>query len=220
MTLPGTLPDGLRVAGPASYECTNPNGNVTTAGGGTFSATVGTQTIAFSGGIIPANFGGTDGTCVILVPVTAGSSTGALASYAYTLVSRTVTGMDGGGLVENDGDVTQTIGVRAVQRPVISKSFAGAPVVLGGAPVRLSITVSNSNGISLPDVGITDVFPLLGGTPALRVAAVPNAQSACTGAGTPPVFNPVAGAFSVSATGGTVAPGGSCTLAVDVVSKG
>ena len=219
LALPGSLPDGLRVAGPATYECTDPNGNATAAGVGTLSAPVGSQTLALTGGAIPANFGGTDGTCVILVPVTAGSSTGGLASYAYTLSSGAVTGTDGGGPVANVGAVTQTIGVRAVNRPSIGKSFTGAPAVLGGAPVRLSITVTNPNGIGLPQVDITDVFPLLGGIPALRVAAVPNAQSTCTGGGTPPVFNPVAGAFSVQATGGTVAPNSTCTIAVDMVAN-
>ena len=143
LTLPGTLPDGLRIAGAASYTCTDPNGNVTTPGAGSLSATVGSQVIALSGGSIPAQSGGTDGTCVILVPVTAGSSNGALASYAYTLSSGGVTGTDGGGAVANVGTVTQTIGVRGVIVPAISKSFTGAPAVLGGAPVRLSITVTN-----------------------------------------------------------------------------
>ncbi|MFO1191489.1 MAG: SdrD B-like domain-containing protein [Rhodoferax sp.] len=219
LTLPGTLPDGLRIAGAASYTCTDPNGNVTTPGAGSLSATVGSQVIALSGGSIPAQSGGTDGTCVILVPVTAGSSNGALASYAYTLSSGGVTGTDGGGAVANVGTVTQTIGVRGVNVPAISKSFTGAPAVLGGAPVRLSITVTNPNGISLPQVDLSDVFPLLGGTPALRVAATPNAQSSCSAGGTPPAFSPAAGAFSVSATGGTVAPNGSCTIAVDVVAN-
>ena len=217
LTLPGTLPDGLRVAGAASYTCTDPNGNTTAAGAGVLSATVGSQVINLSGGSIPANFGGTDGTCVILVPVTAGSSNGALASYAYTLSSGAVTGTDGSGAVANVGAVTQTIGVRAVQPPSIAKSFTGTPAVLGGAAVRLSITVTNPNGISLPDFNISDTFPLVGATPALRVAAVPNAQASCTGGGTPPVFTPAAGAFAVSATGGTVAANGSCTVAVDVV---
>ena len=217
LTLPGTLPNGLRISGAASYTCTDPNGNVTAAGSGVLSAAAGSQTLSLAGGAIPANFGGTDGTCVILVPVTAGSSTGALASYAYTLSSAAVTGTDGGGAVANVGAVTQTIGVRAVQPPTISKSFTGAPAVLGGAPVRMSITVTNPNSISLPNFSITDVFPLVGGTPALRVAAVPNAQVSCPAGGTTPAFTPVAGAFSVSAVGGTVAPDNSCTMSVDVV---
>ena len=218
--LPGTLPNGLRVAGAASYTCTNPNGNVNSAGTGALSAPVGSQSIALSGGAIPANFGGTDGSCVILVPVTAGSSDGALASYAYTIASQSVVGTDAGGTVRNAGGVTQSIGVRSVALPVIAKAFSNGTAVLGGAPVKLTLTVTNSNSITLPNFNISDSFPLLGATPALRVAPVPNALASCPGAGgVAPAFSPAAGAFSVNATGGTVAPNGSCTIEVDVVAN-
>ena len=218
--LPGTLPNGLRIAGAASYTCTNPNGNVTAPGAGVLSVAAGSQVITLAGGSIPANFGGTDGSCVILVPVTAGSSDGALASYAYTIADQSVVGTDAGGTVRNAGAVTQTIGVRAVALPVISKAFGNGTAVLGGAPVKLTLTVTNPNSITLPNFNIADTFPLLGATPALRVAAAPNALATCPGAGgVAPTFNPVAGAFSVSATGGTVAPNSSCTIEVDVVAN-
>ena len=70
LSLPGVLPDGLRVAGPSTYTCTDPNGNLTTPGAGAFSAVPGSQSISLAGGVIAPNFGGTDVTCVILVPVT------------------------------------------------------------------------------------------------------------------------------------------------------
>ncbi len=217
-TLPGTLPNGLRIAGAASYTCTDPNGNVTTPGSGTLSATVNAQVLSLAGGSIPANFGGVDGTCLIVVPVTAGSSDGAVASYSYTIANASVTGTDGNGAVANGGAVTQSIGVRGVNRPTIAKSFGNNTAILGGAPVTLTLTVTNTNAISLPNFSITDVFPLLGGTPTLRVAPTPNATGSCPG-GTAPTFNPVAGAFSVSASAGTVAPNAVCTLTVDVVAN-
>ena len=217
--LPGLLPDGLRIAGPASYTCTDPNANVTSPGPGALSATLGSQEITLSAGGIPANFGGTDGSCEILVPVTAGSSNGAAANYAYTLTTGTVTGTDGGGAVANIGSVTQSVGVRAVARPVVSKSFANGIAVLGGAPVTMTVRVNNPNGIALPNFAFTDVFPLFGATPALRVAPTPNAQVSCPGGGTLPVFNPVAGAFSINASGGTVAPNSFCDVSVDLVAN-
>lgn len=218
LALPGTLPNGLRIAGAATYTCTDPNGNLTAPGPGTLSAVPGSQSITLSNGGIAANFGGVDGACVILVPVTAGSSTGAVASYDYTIASGSVTGTDGGGAVANAGAVTQSVGVRGVARPVIAKSFGNANAVLGGAPVTLSFTVTNNNPVSLPNFSFTDTFPLIGGTPALRVAPVPNATVSCPG-GTAPAFNPAAGAFSVSASGGTVAPNAACTFSVDVVAN-
>ena len=217
--LPGVLPDGLRIAGAASYTCTDPNGNVTTPGAGALTATIGTQVISLTGGSIAPNFGGTDGSCEILVPVTAGSSTGATANYAYTLSSGSVTGTDGSGGVANIGAVSQTIGVRAVSRPTISKAFTNGPAVLGGAPVTLTITVNNPNGIALPNFQFTDVFPLVGATPAFRVAPTPNAQISCPGGGTPLAFAPAAGDTTITATGGTVAPNSVCTVSVDVVAN-
>lgn len=216
LSLPGVLPDGLRIAGPASYTCTDPNGNVPAATPGVLSAVSGSQTIFLTGGAIPANFGGTDGSCLILVPVTAGSSTGAPASYAYTIANQSVTGTDGAGPVANTGAVTQTIGVRVVNPPTIEKAFSNGTAILGGAPVTLTLTVRNTNAVALPNFLITDVFPLAGATPALRVADTPNAQASCPG-GTAPAFSPAAGAFSVSASGGTVAANGVCTMSVDVV---
>ena len=218
LTLPGTLPNGLRIAGAATYTCTDPNGNVVAAGPGTLSATPGSQTLSLANGVIPANFGGVDGSCLILVPVSAGTSNGAVASYNYTIASGSVTGTDGGGPVANTGAVTQSIGVRGVARPTIAKGFSNANATLGGGPVTLTLTVTNTNSIPLPDFSITDVFPLLSGVPALRVAPTPDATASCPG-GVAPAFNPAAGDFSVSASGGTVAANAVCTLTVDVVAN-
>ncbi len=216
--LPGTLPNGLRVAGVATYTCTNPNGNVTAAGAGILSAVLGSQRIALSGGTVPARFGSVDGTCSILVPVTAGSTTGAAAGYTFSMANGSVTGADGDGPVANSGAVTQSIGVSSVARPTIAKSFGNGTAILGGAPVTMTITVTNTNTIALPDFNVNDVFPLILGTPALRVAPIPNLLASCPG-GTAPAFNPLPGDFAVSATGGTVAPNSVCTLRVDVVAN-
>jgi uncharacterized repeat protein (TIGR01451 family) len=218
LVLPGSLPNGLRVAGAATYTCTDPNGNVTAAGPGSLSAVQGSQTIALTNGAVPANFGGVDGSCLIIVPVTAGTSDGAAASYNYTIGSGSVTGTDGSGPVANAGTVTQSIGVRGVARPSISKSFSNGTAILGGAPVTLTLTVTNTNSIPLPNFNITDVFPLIGGVPALRVAPTPNASASCPG-GTAPSFNPVAGEFSVSASAGTVAANAVCTMSFDIVAN-
>jgi len=106
--------------------------------------------------------------------------------------------------VNNVGAVNQSINVRELARPVINKTFGNNTVILGGAPITLTITVTNPNPVALPAFSITDVFSQLGGQPIIRVAAAPAGTSSCT-AGTPATFNPVAGASSVSASGGTVA---------------
>jgi uncharacterized repeat protein (TIGR01451 family) len=213
-TLPGVLPNGLKIAGVATYTCTDPAGPTTSAGAGTLTATPGTQVISLAGdGVIPARANNTDGTCTIVVPVTAGSSTGNSATYTTTIGNGAVTGDNG---TANTGAVNQSVNVRAVALPTISKLFSNSVAFLGGAPVTLTIAVNNPNPIALSNFSVTDNFPILGGTALIKVAAVPAATSTCTGAGTPATFAPVAGTTSVAATGGTVAANGSCTVTVAV----
>ena len=61
-TLPGTLPNGLKVAGAPSYTCTDPATATTSAGIGALTAVTGTQAVSLVGGSIPAKFGATPGT--------------------------------------------------------------------------------------------------------------------------------------------------------------
>ena len=216
-TLPGTLPNGLKVAGTPTYSCTGGSG--TTAGVGTLTAVVGSQAISLSGGVIPEKFGSTDGSCTIIIPVTAGSSNGAAANYTYTIASGGVTGNDGSA-VANTGAVNQSINVLAASPPTIAKSFGNSVLYLGGASTTLTISVSNPNSIPLVNFGITDNFPTLGaGGAIIRVAASPAATSTCTAGGTAPSFTPTAGTVSLTASGGTIAANGSCTITVAVVAR-
>jgi uncharacterized repeat protein (TIGR01451 family) len=213
-TLPGALPNGLKIAGAPTFTCTDPAGPTTSAGAGTLTATVGTQAISLaSDGVIPARANNTDGTCTIVIPVTAGSSTGNSATYTYTIANGAVTGDNG---TANAGAVNQSVNVRAVALPTISKSFSNSVAFLGGAPVTLTIAISNPNPIALRNFSVTDNFPVLGGTALIKVAAAPASTSTCTGAGTPATFAPGAGDVSVTASGGTVAANGSCSITVQV----
>jgi uncharacterized repeat protein (TIGR01451 family) len=222
--LPGTLPNGLKVAGAATYTCLDPANPPAVPGSGTLIAAIGTQAIQLTGGVIPARHAGssTDGSCTILIPVTAGSSDGTGTAYTYTILSGAVTGNDGTA-VANIGDVSQSVNVTAISQPTLSKSFSSSPVYLGGVASTLTITVTNPNPVAIPNFSITDTFPTLGaGGAIIKVAPTPVATSTCTGGtggGTPATFNPVAGATSVSATGGTVAANGSCTITVAVVAN-
>lgn len=217
-SLPGTLPNGLKIAGAATYTCTDPAIPATAPGAGTLTAAAGTQSITLSAGSIPSRANSTDGTCVIEIPVTAGTSDGSGASYTYTIGNGAVTGNDGGA-VANLGVVNQSINVNPLSRPVITKSFNSNTVILGGAATTLTITVTNANSVALPNFSDSDVFPLLGGQPIIKVAAAPASTSTCTGVGTPATFTPAAGDVSLSATGGTVAANGSCTMTVAVIAN-
>lgn len=215
-SLPGTLPNGLKIAGAASYTCFNPATSTSSAGSGTLTAALDTQAISLTGGVIPARASNTDGTCTITIPVTAGTSTGSTATYTYTILDGAVTGNDGGA-VANSGDVNQSINVRALARPTITKAFSNNTVVLGGASSTLTITLANTNPVAISNFSVTDNFPQLSSLPLIVVANPVVSNATCTGAGVAPSFAPTAGASSVSATGGTIAANGSCTLTVAVV---
>ena len=212
-SLPGTLPNGLKIAGAPTYTCTDPSGPTTTAGIGTLTAAIGTQAISLTGGVIPARYSAsnTDGSCTIIIPVTAGTSTGNAATYAYDITGGTVTGNNN--TISNAGEVSQSINVNALAQPTISKSFISSSLVLGAASTAMDITVSNSNPVAIPNFNLTDVFPG-GASSIIRIAAAPGAISSCSD-GSVPAFNPTAGAKTLSASG-TLPAHGSCTFRVQV----
>jgi uncharacterized repeat protein (TIGR01451 family) len=219
--LPGTLPNGLNVVGTPSYSCADGNGAQPSFG--TLSTTINGQNIALSGAVIPAKVGTTDGSCVIAVPVTAGTTTGQATTYTYTLANGSVSGNDGAA-VANVGDVSQSVNVRALQALRISKAFGNSTLILGGSTTTLTVTVTNPNPVDMTGVGFSDAFPSAANPNAgnasqglIKVASTPNASSSCPG-GVAPTFAPTVGAgdtgFSVA--GGTVAANSSCTITVDV----
>jgi len=216
--LPGVLPDGLKVVAAPTYTCFDPNTSTTAPGSGTLTAALGAQAIQLSGGIIPSRNAGsaTDGSCTIRIPVTAGSSNGSGTAYTYTILGGAVSGNDGG-VVANVGDVSQSVNVTPIAQPSITKSFSNGTATLGGAPRTLTITITNPNPVAIGNFSVIDNFPTLApGGAVIRVANPPAATSSCTGTGAPAAFSPNAGDVAVSASGGTVAANGSCTLTVAI----
>ena len=206
-SLPGLLPNGLKIAGAPTTNCA----------GGTVVAPLSGQSISFSGGTIPRQVGGVDGTCTITIPVTAGTSTGNSTSYTYTVASGTVTGNDGAP-VANAGTVNQSINVNTLTKPSIGKSFSpDSTLVLGGAARTMTIVLNNTNSVAIAGFNVNDVFPTNAGGAVMQVAT-PVVQTATCSAGPNPTFSPAPAAVSVSATG-TIPANGSCTLTVSVVAR-
>ncbi|MDO6514854.1 SdrD B-like domain-containing protein [Neptuniibacter sp. 2_MG-2023] len=218
-SLPGTLPNGLKISELATYSCYDPSGPTTLVGSGVLTATTDSQAINLSGGVIPARSNGVDGTCTILVPVTAGTSSGSSATYAYEIADGAVTGNDGGA-VANTGTVSQSINVSALTKPSIVKSFSSSNIVLGGDPETLTVELRNTNPVDLEGFSITDTFPMLGGNAIIKVAAVPNATASCNNGGASPTFSPNSGDGSITVTGTIPAKSGGsnglCTITVDI----
>jgi large repetitive protein len=219
--LPGSLPNGLKVAGAASYSCADANGAV--ASTGTLSTSIGGQAISLAGATVPPKLSTTDGSCTIDIPVTAGTNSGSATTYTYTIAGGAVSGNDGGS-VSNVGAVSQSINVRSLRAPTISKQFVSSTLVLGGAVTRMTLTISNPNAVAMTGIGLTDLFPALANPAAggssqalIQVAATPNASASCP-SGVAPTFAPAvaAGDSSISVSGGTLAANGSCTVVVDV----
>ena len=225
-SLPGVLPDGLKVDGVYSYTCFDPEadrlapGTGTIAGSGTLTAVDGTQAITLADGVIPHrdDFSATDGTCTIRIPVTAGTADGAATDYTYTIADGAVTG-DDGAAVANVGNVGQTVNVLALTRPTITTSFSNSVAILGGSARTLTIRVTNPDSVPLEDVDITDTFPTQGGGGAIiQVANPPNVTYDCPG-GTDPVTAAASGDTSVTFTGGTVAASSTCEMTIDIEAR-
>ncbi|MGH9458525.1 MAG: hypothetical protein ACRD2J_12910, partial [Thermoanaerobaculia bacterium] len=106
----------------------------------------------------------------------------------------------------NIDNVTFT-GCLVAQHPTITKALSPDPVAVGGTST-LTITLSNPNTTALTGAAFTDALPS-----GVAVAATPAALTTCTGA----TFAPLAGATTLTFSGGTIPASGSCTVQVDVV---
>lgn len=223
-TLSGALPNGLKVAGAATYTCVDPAGPTVIVGSGTLTAVVGTQAVSLSGGVIPARSGSTDGSCTIRVPVTAGTGTGTARTDTFEILAGAVTGNDGAA-VANAGAVSQSLNILALAKPTMAKALDNTTLTLGGAATTMRITVTNPNPVALAGVGLSDIFPAANNPQAggasqgvIRVASPPNASFVCA-SGVNGAVTANAGDTTISASGGTMAANGTCVLAVDVVAN-
>jgi hypothetical protein len=217
-----TLPAHLVVAGGGlvAYTCTNGDGSAASVAG-SVSAVLGSNIIALSGGTIPAASSAL-GSCEIVVEVTSRTPADQGTAPINSIAIGGVSGSDNTGVVANSSLIAQSITISTLNNPTIAKNFTPTAVLRNDQTTRLAIVISNSNNATKelplngaadsPAYAIHDVLPA-----GLQVAATPNASSSCSGAGAAPSFAPGAGATTLTAVGGTVAAGGSCTLGVDVI---
>jgi len=195
----GVTLTGLAVSGPLP---TDPCG----AG----SSLSGTSTLTLTGGTLPP-----EGTCTfsVTLAVPPGATPG-----IYTNTTSQVT-YDFGGGPELGLMASDHLFVFAA--PSITKTFLDNPVAAGDT-TRLEFTITNTSATdTATDVAVTDVFDIIMPT----ASAVPAAE--CCGVGSSctftPLSNPPASSSipaQLSVTGGTLAPGASCTfeITLDVTS--
>ena len=195
--VPGTYDTGGDVIS-YSYSVTN-SGNVT-----------------LSGPFTVADDRATDEACPAAGSLAPGASIACTASYTITQadldagsVTNTATagGSFAGNPVTSPAD-SETVTLTVVGPPSISKAFSPSAISVGGTST-LTFTVTNANaGTALTGVGFSDSLPT-----GVEVASTPNAST--SGCGTP-TFSPGAGDLTLTFSGGTIAGGGTCTVAVDV----
>ncbi|HXA86896.1 MAG TPA: hypothetical protein VNZ47_17555, partial [Candidatus Dormibacteraeota bacterium] len=174
-----TLPAGLVVS--------TPNGLTGTCGGGTITATAGTNVISLSGGSIPAN-----SSCTFAVNVTG------IAAGLQTNTTGNVTSTEGG----TGGTASASVKVEAP--PSIAKVFNPSTIALN-ATTSLTFTITNpaANVDPLTGVAFTDTLPT-----GLTVA---NASTTVCG-GTLTTTAPT----GVALTGATIAVNSQCQFSVTV----
>jgi LPXTG-site transpeptidase (sortase) family protein len=151
-----------------------------------------TTSVTLSGGTVVPN-----STCTVTVSVTSA------VSGVMNNTSGAVSSTNGG--TGNTASATLTV----VAPPSISKSFAPTAIIEGGtSTLTFTLTAPAGNSVSLTGVGFTDDLPT-----GLQVANPPNSSTSNCGT---PAFSPAAGNTILSFSGGTIAPGGNCTVTVDV----
>jgi uncharacterized repeat protein (TIGR01451 family) len=221
-------PDPVAVGGTSTLTFTITNPNTIPLSGIAFEDTL-PAGVTVTGGTSAACNGGT---LTRIAPDFLSLTGGTLNAGASCLVTATVTVTSGGPHVNVSGAVSTTTGgtpgnpntntgltgfatasITGILPPDINKQFSPNPV-LAGTATKLTFTLTNPNppGTTLLNVAFTDTFPVAPG--AMVVAPVPNATT--NGCGSP-TFAPSPGSGSISFSGGTLDPGVTCTVTVDVV---
>lgn len=221
-----TMPAGFRVAGAGlvSSQCRDGSG-AAQAFQGNIVAPLGSNTIALSGGVIPAVNGGTEaGYCDIVVQVTS-----LMGGGTNLIPAGSVTGQHAGNAVNNEDPAQQSLNFNTLAVPSIRKGFSPSSIVKADQATRLTLTITNNASQPLPlnTAGDTPAFAIRDplGDFGLRVAPAtgvnpggPDVQINC--GANPPSFTPVAGDTEIRAVGGIIAPNSACTLSVMVVADG
>ena len=193
VTLSDRLPAGVVLA---------PELNAENGCGGFLSSTPGGGRVSYSRGSL-----GVDAACTIAVDVTSA------AVGRYPNDTERVTSTLG-----DSTPASATLTVEPAAAPGFAKAFSPATVDVGGVS-RLTYTIDNTaNAIEVGSLAFSDFFPFgVGGLafrdvlPGLVVADPPNASTTCGG-----TFAPAASASLLTFSGGSVAAGQTCTLAVDL----
>jgi uncharacterized repeat protein (TIGR01451 family) len=164
--------------------------------GGTVTAVAASSSISLASGTLAAS-----STCTISVNVT--SSSGGILSNTATGVASTQSGAA--------GTPSNTAQLTVIAPPTIVKTFAHASEQ-SGVPSPMTIVVSNPNTTTtITGAAFTDTYPagLINSTPA-------NVTLNCSSGSTATLAGGASGGSTVGISAGSLLPGGSCTINIDV----
>jgi LPXTG-site transpeptidase (sortase) family protein len=210
-TLPGTATDGVVVA-PIPNASTN-------CGAGAVTALAGSQTITMTGGTIPAQVGGVNGICTILVDVQGKSTNGAVPTTHNNIIPATnvLAQISGNPSTLNaNSQANDTITVRDLDLEIV-KGF-DPQLVFGGADSEMSIILRNPNTGELVNISFTDDLPYDSASGDAMILSNPtnfDASDCDPPVGPPAVLTGTAGSGTFSFSGGYLAAGDSCTLTLN-----
>ena len=166
---------------------------VTNSCGGTVTAAANSTSISLTGGSIATP----GATCTIVVNVT-GTQSGTV-----TNTTGAISSTNGG-----TGATSNTATLTVASPPSITKGFFASNQIQLNGNALLIFTIDNPNtNVTLTGIAFTDNMPA-----GIVVATPANLNNSCGGTATA-----VSGSGVVSLTGGTVAPGASCTVSVVIV---
>jgi uncharacterized repeat protein (TIGR01451 family) len=190
-TFTDSLPTGMSVANPP---------NVVNSCGGTVTASAGALSFSLSGGTVPPASGGNDGSCIVTVDVV----TTVQGNSVNTIP---VNGLNNEQNQRNAQPASATLQVRAMNNPSLNKTI-NPNTIRSGDSALLTITLNNNDlSIPLTNVSFTDTLPT-------NVTIAGAASTNCTLAPTPSTTT-----NSVTLTGATVPPSGSCIVTVPITSS-
>jgi uncharacterized repeat protein (TIGR01451 family) len=198
---------------PNLQVATPPNLTSTNCGGAITGATPGSTSFSLVGGTIPANTGGTTGTCTISLNVIEITQTQTAPFNTPITYNNTPSAFSN---TEGEGATLPTVPLTVISPLSASKAFQSPNIAANGISTAV-ITLSNTLPIPLTNATFNDTWAQLNTV----VANPPNASTTCVGGN----VTTTAGTRTVAITGATIPAQvggvpGLCTVRFDVIMDG
>ena len=194
--------------------------NLSNTCGGTVTAVAGGTRLTLSGGIVPAQAGVTPGSCTVAVDVTATIP----GNLINTLPSDALTSIGIGSVITNTSPASATLNVTGTSTPpptppppslppvALNKNFSPGTIAVGGISQLAIVIRNNQTSASLTEASLTDTLPA-------DVFLANPVSPSLTGCGDSASVAAVSGGTSVTLNNGTISPGSTCIIRVNVTSN-